>query len=434
MPGRWDPNQIHLHFSRKEVFPMSNTLYCGVDVAYRINRARCFDAQGVEAGNRLSTPNDGPGSLRLLEHLATLARDGAYHEVRVALEATSFLGWHVAMMLSRPPVPAPVPLTVYLFNAKVIRKFKDTYTDVRKNDWFDARVLADRLRFGHPLPLPFDPDDRYLPLQRLTRHRFRLVKQMVRDKNYFLSYLLLKCNTLSQGGPLSSPFTNTMAEILTSFHSADEIAHAPLDQLAGFIAEKSNNRIMDPVSAARAIQKAARHAYRLPEKLRDPVNRILASTLRNIRHLKQEIKSVTRNIEHEMGGLGTPLLSVPGIGPVFAAGLLAEIGHVQRFTDEASLAKFAGLTWRRRQSGDFHGDDSHLSRTGNCYLRYYLIEAANQVRTHTPEYAAYYHRKYHESKTHHHKRALVLTARKLARLVFALLRENQLYTKPEKRS
>jgi len=44
-----------------------------------------------------------------------------------------------------------------------------------------------------------------------------------------------------------------------------------------------------------------------------------------------------------------------------------------------------------------------------------------------PEYSQYYARKYNESKTHKHKRTLVLTARKAVRLVFALLREEKIY-------
>ena len=56
---------------------MPNTLYCGVDVVYRINRDRCFDAQRLEAGKRLSTPNDGPGRRHFLEYLAILAVGGS---------------------------------------------------------------------------------------------------------------------------------------------------------------------------------------------------------------------------------------------------------------------------------------------------------------------------------------------------------------------
>ena len=60
-------------------------------------------------------------------------------------------------------------------------------------------------------------------------------------------------------------------------------------------------------------------------------------------------------------------------------------------------------------------------------MRYYLIEAANSVRMHNAEYGRYYQTKYDESSKHKHKRALVLTARKLVRLVDAMLRHNQLY-------
>ncbi len=71
-----------------------------------------------------------------------------------------------------------------------------------------------------------------------------------------------------------------------------------------------------------------------------------------------------------------------------------------------------------------------MGKSGNAYLRYYLIEAANLVRIHSAEYGRYYHIKYDESTKQKHKRALVLTARKLVRLVDAMLRRNQLYIPP----
>jgi hypothetical protein len=73
-----------------------------------------------------------------------------------------------------------------------------------------------------------------------------------------------------------------------------------------------------------------------------------------------------------------------------------------------------------------------LARTGNRYLRYYLVEAANLVRRHEPEYHAFYQKKYREVQKHSHKRALVLTARKLVRLIDALLRNNQIYAPKKK--
>jgi len=121
---------------------------------------------------------------------------------------------------------------------------------------------------------------------------------------------------------------------------------------------------------------------------------------------------------------------VRGIGPVYAAGLVAEIGDIARFKDNDALAKYAGLWWPRNQSGTFEAADRSLSKAGNAYLRYHFCEAANSLRVHNEEYRRLYERKYQETPKHPHKRACVLTARKLVRLVYALLRTNQLYASP----
>ncbi len=409
---------------------MGAILHCGVDVSLRMNRARFADRDGNEQHRRFSFSNDAPGATRFLECLQETALRGTFTEIRVGMEATNHLSWHLAMLLAQPHELLSTPTKVYLFNPKMIKGMKGVYAERRKDDWFDAQAIIDRLRLGEPLPKPFDPHNHYLPLQRFTRHRCHLVRQLVREKNYFLSYLFLKCSTLTRGGPLSSPFRTSILELITEFHSPEEIAATPLDQLTAFLIRRSRNRIADPHQAAREIQQAAQRAYHLPDRLKDPVNQIMASTLRNIRHLKGEIKTTDNAITSEMNKWDNPLLSVPGIGLVFSVGIMAEIGNIHNFSHEDKVAKFAGLTWRHKQSGDFHGQDSKLSRTGNPYLRYYLVEAANRVRMHDPEYKAYYQRKYQESKVHHHKRAMVLTARKLVRLVFILLHENRPYIKP----
>ncbi|MBU5675896.1 transposase [Alkaliphilus sp. MSJ-5] len=68
-----------------------------------------------------------------------------------------------------------------------------------------------------------------------------------------------------------------------------------------------------------------------------------------------------------------------------------------------------------------------MTKTGNKYLRYYLIEAANSVKNYIPEFKDFYSKKYGEVTTHCHKRALALTSRKLVRLIFSLLTKNQIY-------
>jgi len=71
-----------------------------------------------------------------------------------------------------------------------------------------------------------------------------------------------------------------------------------------------------------------------------------------------------------------------------------------------------------------------MTRVGNPYGRYYFVIGADKLRLFNLEYKAFYWRKYNEVSTHQHKRALVLTARKLVRLVHALLTKNVPYVRP----
>ncbi|EES70924.1 transposase, IS116/IS110/IS902 family, partial [Paenibacillus sp. oral taxon 786 str. D14] len=190
----------------------------------------------------------------------------------------------------------------------------------------------------------------------------------------------------------------------------------------------------DPENVARCIQKAARASYRLSKVVEDSIDLVLGTSIESIRSIQKQLKDLDKAIERVLDGIqgAQCLLSVPGIGKVYAAGLLGELGDIERFKDQAAVAKYAGLTWRRHQSGVFEAEDTARIKSGNRFLRYYLVEAANSVRMRDEEFGEYYRKKYQEVPKHQHKRALVLTARKLVRLVDVLLRNGQLYTPRKK--
>jgi len=85
------------------------------------------------------------------------------------------------------------------------------------------------------------------------------------------------------------------------------------------------------------------------------------------------------------------------------------------------------LTWRKYEPGNFTAEETRLTKTGNKYLRYYFVQAANMLRLHNKQYKDYYNKKLKEVNKYQHKRALVLTARKFVRLIYALLKKGQLY-------
>lgn len=175
-------------------------------------------------------------------------------------------------------------------------------------------------------------------------------------------------------------------------------------------------------------QKAVRTSYRLDRIVEDSIDVLLGTSIEVMRAYQKQIKELEKSIKRIMAGLTQTLEFIPGIGPVFAAGIITEIGQIERFDDETKIAKYAGLYWRKHQPGRFTAENTSLSRNGNHYLRYYLVEAANSVRKYVSDYQEYYMKKYNEVPKHQHKRALVLTVRKLVRLVDALLRSHQLFT------
>ena len=157
----------------------------------------------------------------------------------------------------------------------------------------------------------------------------------------------------------------------------------------------------------------------------------MSVSIATMRALDRQIKVLDKAIEQQFEIIPNTLTSISGIGKVYSAGIIAEIGNVNRFHSQASVAKFAGLVWKQHQSGEFEAQDTKLIKSGNRFLRYYLLEAANSVRRCDSEFRRYYDLKFKEVNRHQHKRALALTARKLVRLVFRLLKDNRLYKPPE---
>jgi transposase len=423
--------QVHPHRHSEGVVHLADvTLYVGTDISERVNRTRFYDASGKEIGARMESQNDLPGSSALAEQALCRAALRGAREIMWGLEATNLFWWHLATFLTTHPKLLASGLKCYTFNPRQVKKFKESYPDIGKDDWTDAMVIADRLRFGR-LPAECYLDERYQPLQRLTRYRRHLVTQLVREKQVALSYVYLKLSAYSLEHPLSDTFGVASQEILESYLTPDEIVGAPVEELAVLIKEHARGRVADPEEVAKVVVQAANRSYALPKSMVEPVNLILSSALTTVRTLKAQLKPIEKAIATELQA--TPpqtLATIPGLGPVLTAGIVSEIGDIRRFGREESLAKFCGLTWRRHQSGEFEGEDRPLTKTGNAYLRYYMVEAANSVRLSCPEFGSYYQKKFREASRHKHRRALVLTARKLVRLVHSMLRSGRIYQPP----
>ena len=413
-----------------------STLFVGIDVSSKSNVVYAMD---FDENKYISSSfsNNQPGADKLAEMISEcMKKHSDLNTIIVALESTSVYSIHIANFLSTCETLMPYKPYVYCLNPKMTANYRKTYVGMDKTDPMDAFLIADFARVGRTKKCEPWRGGQYLALKRLTRHRLHLAECITREKTYMVSNLYLKFSELQLLEGDEQPFSNiygaTASAVLTEFMSLQEIIDSPEEDLLKFLAQKSRNRIADISKTSDLLRKAARDSYRLDKCMYEPLNVSLASSFNCIQTYQKEIKLIDQAIEKCINGMNpnafTILKSIPGIGPVWAAGILSEIGDITAFHSSDALAKYAGLTWLKNDSGDFVSEDNHVSKAGNTYLRYYLGEAANSVRRHIPEYGEFYDKKYAEVTKHQHKRALALTSRKFVRLVFGLLVKNQLYT------
>lgn len=409
---------------------MTNLLVVGVDVHRKNNVVSLMDQQGQQVTKGFRVENNRPGCVDFVQRVAQQVVQGEFDAIQIGAEATGWYWWHFFQSLSRDPQLNQWPLQLYAFNPRLTASYKKTFSDLDHADPVDAFVVADRLRMGRELPAPFKLDERYFALRLLTRQRFRLVHNLAREKAYCLTVLYLKASDYSRKDKkaFSNVFGAASRAVLQEFASIEQIATIPFDELVEFIDVKGKRHFPDPADNARKLRQIARHSYSLPQALQAPVNTVLNLSLRHIAFLECQVKRINTAIAECIQPIHHTLDTIPGFGSVFSSGIIAEIAGIERFDfNQAKVAKYAGLKWRRHQSGDFEAQDTPMTRSRNVYLRYHFCEAAFAVSKYDRNYAAFYQRKYDEVPKHKHKRAIVLTARKLVRLVVRLLTTNQPY-------
>ncbi|MFQ5874968.1 MAG: transposase [Dehalococcoidia bacterium] len=434
---------------------MSKRLKAGLDIHQRLNHVHLQDQDGQLVKPYQSFDNNWSGFQAFLKMLVSVVVEGGFEGVDIAGEASGLLWFHPLYHLAQAEQLAPFDPHLYLFNPRAIKHFKKVLAERDKVDPKDAYAVSERLRFGGRLPHEVTFDERFLPLQRLTRYRYHLSHALAREKIYArLVPIYLKFSDYTRKPqPFSNIFGATSRYILSEYATVDEIAALPIDDLAQELDHLGRHRFRDPIETAQRLQRASTQSYPLPPCLIQPVNVILDSLLAHIRFLEEQIAFLDPFIRAALVDVpgADYLRSIHGLGLVYTSGLLAEIQDTARFMRglkpdkqgilrpktkhdaQAALARFVGLWWPRGDSGDFQAEDRRLPKTGNHYARYYFVEGANSLRRHNAEYAAYYQRKYDQSLKHKHWRATVLTARKLVRLVFALLHEGEMYQPPEVR-
>lgn len=414
----------------------TNTLFIGIDVSLKTNQTCAINFNSDVFFNQ-SFDNTPSGTEYLIRRiLETLKTHNELNKVIVCMEATNVYHIHASVTLANDTRLMAYGVKVYCENAKRITAYKETFLDREKTDPEDAFLCADYVRIGKCNKCKPVLGYQKIALQRLTRQRKHIAEQLAKEKNYISSNLFLKFSALKVN-PDDNPFSNTYSKsssfMLTDYLSVEDIVNADINILVAQLVEKSNNRFNDPEFVAKELKKMARDSYRLDKVSSESVSIAIASSFRMIQFYKNEMKLLEKEILRIMKSFDhtyyTSLISIPGIGPIFAAGIIAEIDNINNFSTHSKLASYCGLRWKRNDSGTKYSDHKKQPNACNKYLRYYIVEGTNSVIANLDEYKTFFYSKKKEVKINAHKRALVLTSRKFVRLIFVMLRKNKLFDK-----
>lgn len=129
---------------------------------------------------------------------------------------------------------------------------------------------------------------------------------------------------------------------------------------------------------------------------------------------KQILASITTTLTY------TILLSLPGVGPVTAAAIYAEVGDFTRFKTPSALISYAGIYPKERSSGEMKRYGS-ISKAGSRVLRYSIIEAAMRVRDTEKSHNLYTHYQSAKARNKTAKQARIVVAHKLLTIAWHLV-------------
>ena len=141
------------------------------------------------------------------------------------------------------------------------------------------------------------------------------------------------------------------------------------------------------------------------------------------RYISKKVKELEQQIELHNSDQQVLLQSIPGIGKVTSAVLVAEIGNISKFKYPKQLVGFIGIDPRVKESGTSIKGKGYITKRGNRIIRKTLYNAAMAAMQRPNMFYDFYHKKVSEGKPK--KVALVAVMRKMVHVIFAVWKRGE---------
>ena len=382
----------------------------GIDIGKNHHEASIVSPEGKQIGRslRFATTHKGADSL-----MSFIFKNIGNSPCVFGMEATGHYWYPIYSFLKAKGY------TIYVINPIQSDSLRKMYIRQTKNDSIDSFLIAEVIRFGQ-FGTTSMADENILAMRQLCRYRDSVISSRTEIK--------LRIGTIMEQifpeyeKQFSSLWVSTSIGILEKYLTPENIENAPIDELFEIIKDKSHNKLT--MKKAISIREAAADTFGI-KIAQDAFSFQLKQLIDRMNFLDKQIEALDIEIMKYYEQFDCYLHTIPGIGIIGAATILAEIGDISRFKNSSALVAFAGIDPTVRQSGEFNSTHNHMSKRGSPYLRHAIFLAATTCSFHNSPLNAYYKKKRDQGK--HHLTATGAVARKLTTVIYAVLRDSKPY-------
>ena len=380
----------------------------GVFVGIDVSKEK-FDVCGIRAdGTRLfqcSLAMDRKGFEKVRAHLVSIPPSS----ILVGMESTA--SYHVNLF----SYLVAEGYQVVIINPLLISNYVKMQLRKTNTDKKDAAVIAQFLHAHRNTVLQRVTPAVISDLRDLARQRENVVHEMNALKHEIKRIVNITFPELEH---MAGIFTKSMLKLLQQYPSASALRDADLGQLSRMLISDSYGHKREEFAAE--LLRVAHSSIGTSSSVKEMILKQKVTLLLHLEDALQEITDMLIDMSRRTMNEDIKILtSIKGIGNTTAANFLIEMGgDIQQYECSGKIIAMAGIDPAVYQSGKYEGH-GRITKRGNRHLRRIIWLMATTVIQNCAVFRTYYFKRRKEGL--HHKMAVLATAHKLIRVIYAML-------------
>jgi len=402
--------------------------YIGIDIAKDFSVCSVIDDKEEMIIKPFPFNSSTAGFKKLINNIISLNCDTK--DIVIGMEATGLLFENLYRYLK------DLNYNVILLNPYQTSQYRNMLTmKYVKNDNIDSLIIALLIKSGR-YSKGYVNEEQLQSLKVLFRHKENIkekLKSLKRETSSLLAVVFPELDKV-----IKDPFNVSGLILLEKYPTAKHFEYVSVDRILKLFRKTKGNNF-NQAKAEHLLSIAKDTIYSGVAK--DARAFFIRSNIKLIRALQEEIKSLeeemikifdkqiesiqeTKEDENYISSVLDNLRTIPGVSDKTLLALLAECGNLDRFKDAKSLIGYLGLYPTQEQSGNTlkYG---HLAKRGARYAKKALYLASVAAIRHNSELKQIFRNQVASGRAK--KEALIIVARKLAYIIWAIYKHNQAY-------